>query len=971
MLKNIKIAIFVSFLFIFLMFSSLYIGIKIDSFSFSNFLISQFYIKMDKKLILNIEKIEYESKSNKESNSLENLKNDIQLLPKILKFFQSIKIENLKINDNEFYIWFNGKELYLDNNFINLSSKIDDSSNTVFFELNSLYLKDYKVLFDGKAKIDYFSKELNFFGNLYFENFQTALNIDITSEKIKFYLESKYFENLKFLKEHLDLPQAANEWMYDNVTGDFKLDWLYGEYDLKKNELVQNSIEGKAHIKDGKIRFHKDVDEIFTKSIDVTYKDDNLHFNLIEPKFKDKNIEGSFVNIHNLTDEISGNVEVNIKTNSKLDDNILGILKAYEINLPIKQKSGTTNANLVLNFPYALDKPMSTKGKFLVDNSLISIDNFSFFSKKAEVILDENMVYIKDANFLYQNMIDANGNLGIDTNTLKSTGTVHINSLVVKNEDEAVVEIKDKNSLIDMDFSSLTTINLKDLETKIKVDKSIFIDIASISKIYPYSKLLQKYTVKDGNISLEIKNENDIYFNAFLKNINLPIQKNEKQVNNLDLKGSIKDKNVEISALNEDIKLIINDETNLYLKDLKVFVDTKMNANNFKENINLHLKNSELNIDNKNYNIKDAMVTVKDENVNFDATIKDLDIPLKKDGKNIEEIQLFGNYKKDDVKIYTKNQDLILFLEKDSLSLYLEEYDIDYSTKDEDTISTYNKIDIIGKNSNILIDNKFEIISDNYELRIRPDDKFAYIKYGDTQVVFKDTNGKLELYAVDISADFLNKILDKNMFLGGKVHFFATGDINDLHGKVILKNSSVANLSILNNILLFIQTSPAIINPFLAIPSVVGLATNPGFNLLTYKISEGDLEFNYSKDKGLINIVKLNTVGNGIDFEGEGNIDLANSNLDLNINLIFFKDYANVVGAIPVLNYVILGDENRVETRININGDLENPTIGTNLTTDTFNIPTNILKRVINSPVRFFDNINNLEKEDSKSIIMK
>ncbi|PZP11143.1 MAG: DUF3971 domain-containing protein, partial [Aliarcobacter butzleri] len=140
MLKNIKIAIFVSFLFIFLMFSSLYIGIKIDSFSFSNFLISQFYIKMDKKLILSIEKVEYKSKSSKESNSLENLKNDIQLLPKILKFFQSIKIENLKINENQFYIWFNGKELYLDNNFVNISSKINDSSNTVFFELNSLYL---------------------------------------------------------------------------------------------------------------------------------------------------------------------------------------------------------------------------------------------------------------------------------------------------------------------------------------------------------------------------------------------------------------------------------------------------------------------------------------------------------------------------------------------------------------------------------------------------------------------------------------------------------------------------------------------------------------------------------------------------------------------------------------------------------------------------------------------------------------
>ena len=55
------------------------------------------------------------------------------------------------------------------------------------------------------------------------------------------------------------------------------------------------------------------------------------------------------------------------------------------------------------------------------------------------------------------------------------------------------------------------------------------------------------------------------------------------------LKGTIKDKDIEIFALNDDIKLSINDKTNLYLKDLKLFIDTKMNANDLKENINLYL----------------------------------------------------------------------------------------------------------------------------------------------------------------------------------------------------------------------------------------------------------------------------------------------------------------------------------------------------------------------------------------------
>lgn len=43
----------------------------------------------------------------------------------------------------------------------------------------------------------------------------------------------------------------------------------------------------------------------------------------------------------------------------------------------------------------------------------------------------------------------------------------------------------------------------------------------------------------------------------------------------------------------------------------------------------------------------------------------------------------------------------------------------------------------------------------------------------------------------------------------------------------------------------------------------------------------------------------------------KGDIDLTNSNINFNMNLIFFKDYANIVGAIPVLNYIILGDRNK------------------------------------------------------------
>ena len=42
-----------------------------------------------------------------------------------------------------------------------------------------------------------------------------------------------------------------------------------------------------------KIRFHNEVDVVNTKSLDISCKNDELHFNLIEPDFKDKKLDGS------------------------------------------------------------------------------------------------------------------------------------------------------------------------------------------------------------------------------------------------------------------------------------------------------------------------------------------------------------------------------------------------------------------------------------------------------------------------------------------------------------------------------------------------------------------------------------------------------------------------------------------------------------------------------------------------------
>ena len=41
--------------------------------------------------------------------------------------------------------------------------------------------------------------------------------------------------------------------------------------------------------------------------------------------------------------------------------------------------------------------------------------------------------------------------------------------------------------------------------------------------------------------------------------------------------------------------------------------------------------------------------------------------------------------------------------------------------------------------------------------------------------------------------------------------------------------------------------------------------------------------------------------------------------------MIFFKDYSKIVNYIPVFNYILLGDEKRVDTEVIISGTLDEP----------------------------------------------
>ncbi len=933
------------------------------------------YLKLDKKLILEVEEIVFEIKKTSVESSHEDIKRDIDFLPKVLKIFEKIDIERLKIKDNEFTILINEEKLYLDNKFINISANLDFKNSQIELDLYSLYLKDIDLALIGKTKVDVKKEILNFFGTFMHKDVEGELNIQATPKILDFYINTtKDIKSIKFLKNFFRLNKIAEAWMYDNVTGDMKLNFLTGKIDLEKEKALINTIKGNVEITNAKIKFHKDAKTVDTKMLRIDYKGDTLSFDLENPVYNKSKIYGSKIDITNLTSLEKGKVVLSLKSESLLNNDILEILKAFKINLPLSQKSGELDSSLVLKIPYLLSKKMEVDGVFKLKNAVLKLNDFEFLAKKADVILKDSLVTIKNSNIIHKDMLNADLELQINTKNSTALGNAKINSFDITNEKDSIISIRDLETNLDIDFKDNTKIILESLSSQLNISKeNILIDIMDLSKVYNYSSLLKTSDIKKGDLHLNVKNKDDINFSINAKELNLPFERKGEKITTLSAKGVIKNNLVTINTNDNDISIIIKKDKNTLLKlknvDLILGKSNNKNSKSF-PNIDLQLTNSMIKLDeNHYYKTSFAEIHIKNQKISFEGKALYLDLPISKNGKRIRDLELLGTYEKNILDIKTKDGKLELKYDvpNEKISMDLNGYDVLYDSKQEENKEESKTAYYInGINSNIIMNDKYVAKASSYKFIFENYKTDIDLKYKNTEFVYhKDFDGLITVNAKNMNDEFLDALMNKNLIEGGNVNLNASGKNGIINGVATLKGNKIVDLAILNNLLIFINTSPGLINPLLAIPSVVGMATSGGFNLNGYKVKEGKVKFSYDFNNKFLNMHTIETIGNGIDFKGNTTINFNNSKLDAKLKLIFLKDYSKIVGAIPVLNYVLLGDEKRVDTEVTIYGTLDEPKYKTNLIKDGVSAPVNFLKRVITSPIKMIESIgNSLEKDD-------
>ena len=354
------------------------------------------------------------------------------------------------------------------------------------------------------------------------------------------------------------------------------------KFDLFKNDIINkmNNIDNNYVKKNDIINLQNEIDNkanIIDVENALETKEDKDKINLLLKNKLDKNDIDKFM--ENKLDKNDFIIEINKKMDEKLDkNNFEQFLEEYNNNMNnYNLGDNIKNKVDIKEFKLLNDSYMDNKQKMLKKINDIDNDLDRFIESVKEQFQSLNIVI----NNLEQNKIDNNE---IDIEKLKNLDNFLKNK--VEQKDVEILVNKVKNNLLDTinNFKNGENANMKMFEENIqnKIDKIIFDNQSMLNDITNTNQNINNYfTQKEAEMeSLMTRmrlmiNNNEIYGNNNLNNINNNSNKLQDEIIKIDVRNMIENNNNKINQkLNDKLDISKFEE---FLNGLKEDLDNKVN----------------------------------------------------------------------------------------------------------------------------------------------------------------------------------------------------------------------------------------------------------------------------------------------------------------------------------------------------------------------------------------------------------
>ncbi|MCB4762961.1 MAG: AsmA-like C-terminal domain-containing protein [Sulfurovum sp.] len=861
--RNIHIAIrdfFITLIvLIALLFFWLFHGINIDKLDIGKYRIEKLYIKLNKKLTLKIAEISFPKK--KSTLLLDNADKTFDRIKNLLTFFDTVALEKVHFKNNSLALFYADNILYITSNDYEIVSNISREKKELVADISLLYLKKDHVTISGKLRYDLKKNKLKVEGVFDAYGIKGKFRAIQQDKEIVYALNTDEFDTLSPLIKRFKMDPAIESWVIDKVQAKhYKIEYLKGKISIDKGTIKFNPVglNGKVLFNDVSIRYHDALSPAYAKNLRLTYRKGNLYFDLEDPMYQGRDLNGTTVVIKHIVGSQSPSLTLDLHIVSPMDNKVEEILRAYSLKIPV-QHTGEKN-QIIVNLKIPLGRSSATKKiKAIVDvnidKGLLKITDLPLYVEGGKAHYESGMLLFEEIGI---NETWCKGKIGGKVNIDKQYAdlSLKVDDFILGEEKNPFIEIKEKKLPLHLSYNKTLYVNLPTLKTEIqKSENTLHISLSDIGLLVPF---LQQNILGLNGGKLQI------------------ISKDFKQY---EFNGTIQDK----------ICLFYDSSNTCY---------THIPVN--------------------------GIFNTKTEQMTFDALNQ----------------YFYTNATKTWVQLKDINIDLKLFLAEHKK----------FQKRNKKEPLSHKKFIIIGKNSQLRY-GSYSLVTDTYDIEILPNGDIEATGSIDGDVVrFTKEKEHFTINAFRVKDRMLHPLINFTGLKNGRYSLKKEGNPDTkMKGRIIIEGGVLSDFKVYNNILALINTLPALT-----------MFNNPGFSVKGFKIEEGVVEYTMTPKKIILDSIYLK--GSSAVVLGKGEIDTVTKKINVKLAILTIRDFGKIVSTVPLLGYILMGDNDSMTVGMTISGTLDHPKVSTSVAKDILTLPVEILKRMMMTPVKLRNQKQNLYK---------
>ncbi len=955
----------------------------------------------------------------------------------LLPFLRDIDIENIHYNGSILSLRYtpeSGLLVHAEGAHYRLDANVSLDEKALY--LSSLSLEYFDTLHvTGSALFDLNTSA--FYGTIETivanaDHFSTYMRSD--SESVAFRLESDtHLTTLPQIVALLPLHPLSKPWMSDYIkSGDITLHPLTGTYRFAPPHGLLQSIDAYASVTDAAYEFARGFKPATAKKVDVRFRKGKLEIEPHESAFYDNRGDNTDVAIdfnpeHPL-------LQVHIDTSARLDDDIVRLIRHYGIDLPLKQRSGSTRADLTLSVDLETEQTTAS-GTFAVSDAAVLFHREPLFVHTGSVILKNNDVLLKDMNASYRERV--HGILNAAFNPAKGTGLFKADITEIRPFGDASLQLQTNPLHVSYEMVPKTLDRLK-IPASIWQYQHHLLHVDAIDTDFDYHRLRTHIpptaVIVDNTSLLHASSTLDLRAMQITTLLDL---------HSVDLDGFRLDQNALALQIGYDRNLTVSTPfksqwrykgtpfeigaLGMALKDDNLTIDPLFLGIDQQFSTTLtgfyslpsrsgHLLLDALSINNNKigallHNQKEAELEFRIEAQQVSVALPSLDFTFKSLPQGWEmQLPKLSQMARNSplMQEYNITQgSLTLGSKTDSDALYFHG-NVDYAYPilvQDDTPQTHYRfegrfednrtrmrinnavtlevgddVSIFAQNAGLNVMAFVDFLKDHTSAQrststtVTLDANQSYLYFTPQRRALADTihissdsseifgsliykkggaglemrNGQFYLYGQHFNDTFMNHLLAFSTYKGGQFSFAVKGTLESFKGVARIDKSRLKEYVVFNNVLAFINTIPALASFSL-----------PGYAKAGIPIKEAYAAFEYKDAIMHFDAVKFDS--DEMDFYGKGIADYPNNRIDMELSIK--TQLGSNVSQLPVVGYILVGDDGTAMTTVNIKGPLQNPEVSTGMAKDIVIAPFNILKRAVTYPFHLIDTLTHDQNE--------